>query len=307
MSFVGLLGKVPTEADFVRHNIGSPAAQSLDQWVREAHTTLTRSRGELPSAPVRFLFSDGRSEHALVGTLRASRDQVGRAYPVLAFAAVPAQVAGFSFPALHGAFDAFLSELARVLDEAEATPISSLLQRLESMAIPEIGAIEGARMAFEQASSRMLVEDFHERLFGGAGGGQQLYAYSTFLTACTAVRGGFPSKPGTMLDCPYASSLDVFVWLELARRALRWPTAPSAFWSEGAGRLLLSLGPAPSRLLELLSEPDSSSQALWPLRTERQAAVEAARRSLGPALQRFGPHSEASVAELLETLEAQAT
>src|SRR5690606_36588416 len=95
-----------------------------------------------------------------------------------------------------------------------------------------------------------------------------------------------PGKAATVLDCPIHVDVDLFVWLELARRVFGFPPAhPSFFWLEDpAPRLLFSLGPAPLLILQFLANPSMEHQRLWPLTTSRSQALDTARTSFAPSL-----------------------
>jgi type VI secretion system protein ImpM len=115
--------------------------------------------------------------------------------------------------------------------------------------------------------------------------GGQYYAVSTFLTACLAERGKTLAKAGVTLDCPTRGQVGHAVWLELAQRLLRWDTAPSLLWTVGApeGRLLITLGPATPSALSYWANPAHPGGRLWPLRTQKRPAIEAAEKALAPA------------------------
>ena len=132
------------------------------------------------------------------------------------------------------------------------------------------------------------------------------YAYQTFLTACQDAAKTDPGKAATVLDCPIHVDVDLFVWLELARRVFGFPPAhPSYFWIEDpAPRLLLSLGPAPLPTLQFFANPALEHQRLWPLTTDRTVAIEAAQGVLGPVLAQLG--DSAPLASLLDALAQRA-
>jgi type VI secretion system protein ImpM len=278
---VGFFGKIPAHGDFVRANVGDPLAQRFTRWLEEGSEACHRTRAQLPRRPVPFLFRAAGDARALVGALRGSQDRVGRAFPLAAFAAVQGSLAEQDFPAAPLAYAPFLSALCGALEADPQSP-AALADRMASVPPPPSGGEARADDAVRAAAARPARELLG--LLGDAASGRRHYAVNTLLSACAAVRGREPARAETVLDCPVESDADAWAWLELARRALGWSGAPAFFLRPGApGRLLLSLGSPPPAVLPSLAEPRRDSPKIWPLETSVASAIDAARRSLGPA------------------------
>lgn len=283
MSTVGLFGKIPAQGDFVRINNSDPAAQGFDPWCQEALAALTRSGGSLPADPVYFLYRTNSASNVLVGAMVPSEDKVGRRFPLSIFALVDAGSLGPRFSGMPVAYSAFLEATTMLLADASTLSLAELGTRLAALPLP--GPVEHqqaddiCRRTLEGTSGRELLE----RLFIDLERGQQYYAFSTMVSACMQFRGQEPPRASIVVDCPVAVDVDLFAWLELARRLLQWRTPPAFVWTESEiPRLLLSLGSPPPNVLSFLVNPNSESQRLWPLVTQRPEAIHAAMAGMPP-------------------------
>ncbi len=85
------------------------------------------------------------------------------------------------------------------------------------------------------------------------------------------------------MQAPILGPAQSALWLEVARRRLG-ATIPSLLWTpEGAGHLLMTLGPPAPLALAFLANPRHRSTRLWPLRTAVTTAAEQAWAALEPA------------------------
>ena len=305
MSELGLFGKIPAKGDFIRHNVTDDVARSFEQWVQESNDALRGAGGELPEHPVRVVFTPPGSAKSVVAALVPSQDQVGRKYPLVLFALLPSADAAAHFSTLPVAYAPFLDAAVALGRQAAQMELDPLRAAADALPRPDGAGLSRARDIAAKTLAHPLADEVHGRLFGGGVDGMHLYAYQTFLTACQDAVKNDPGKAATVLDCPIHVDVDLFVWLELARRVYGFPPAhPSYFWVEDpAPRLLLSLGPAPLNVLQFLAKPDMENQRLWPLTTQREKAVDAARGSLGPALEQMG---SAPLGGLMDTLAERA-
>jgi len=302
-SRAGLYGKIPSQADFVRLRAADGPALALVLWLEEGSEAAKRAGAPCGSEPVRFLFRPPGAARALAGVLVGSGDKVGRAFPLALFTQVEGSDLASTFPALPRAAAGFLDAAAALAREAAGLPAAELSARVEGLPLP--GAADVAAGAEEQRAlaAGESGRDLLARLFGEAEGGQRLYALHCFRTACQAVRGGEPARAVAVLDCPVRSGLDRWAWLELARRGLGWEAPPSFFWSEGPGsRLLLSLGPVPASVFGALWRPGASDGRIWPLVTDKPAALATAERALGESVVGALDRHNLSVSDLLEVV-----
>jgi type VI secretion system protein ImpM len=297
---VGLFGKIPALGDFFRLNVADPAAQRLVGWLQEAIEPVYRARLPLPERPVRFLFRVPDVPAALVGTMVASADKVGRVFPLCAFVQLPTRSVASAFPAVPASHAAFLDAAEALLAGASDLDGAALGARARGLPVPPASALAAAEAAARGAAARTRAGDVVQRLFGDLPPGAILYALSTLETALRPLRGKEPARAGLVLDGPAETDVDLWAWLELARRGLGWSGPPPFFWTAGApGRLVLSLGAAGPAVLVHLCDPVHPGQRVWPLRTLQPAAIEAARKAVPPAAVRLVDGADGSVEALV--------
>src|SRR5262249_29793103 len=178
---------------------------------------------------------------------------VGRVFPFAACLPVDAAQLSRSYPRAPLAFSQFLGEVARLGRDAATLAAPTVLERIKQLPLP-------GPMQWD------LADELTERLLDQPAGGLlsslgeppsgAAHGLRTSLSACAAEAAELPSRPArVVLDCPLAGEGPA-VWLELARRVLRWRSPPPFFWTEASPpRLLLCLGAPPASLLGLLARP----------------------------------------------------
>lgn len=298
---IGLLGKAPRHAEFVRHNAASPLAQYLFRWLEESTGRLHGARSALPASSASFVFTAPGISSVLVGTLSSSTDSLGRAFPLTVFQEVPASTVAERYALLPEMFQPFLRSSAELLREAASLDVPQLQERAAKLPTVRPGDVRVAERLRESVLSEKRCEELLQHLNGEGPAEGRYYALHTFLTACTGERQREQSLANVMLDCPFPSHLGPVAWLELAARLLRWAALPPAFfWSEGEQpRLLLCLGAAPPTLLLHLAQPTRTGTQLWPLRTERPAAMAHAKRALSVSQRQVIDSSTSTLEQLL--------
>jgi hypothetical protein len=137
----------------------------------------------------------------------------------------------------------------------------------------------------------------------GASRASLAYALRTFSMACDQAAKTGPAGQGGVItvDAPAPNATARTLWLELARRRLKWrDNSPSLIWTGGeTPRLLMTLGhPAPAALA-YLANPRHRAPRFWPLRTEVGAAIDAALKALNPEQRRLVENPGSTLAELL--------
>jgi type VI secretion system protein ImpM len=296
-----LLGKVPRHPEFIRHNAASPLARYLLRWLEDGVGRLHAARSTLSGPPTCFVFTAPGEKTALVGVLAPSTDSLGRAFPLAIFQEVPTSAVVGRYSLLPEAFQPFFLAATGLTREAAELELEALLAR--AARLPEVGP--GDTRVAERVREALLGEQRCDELLRHACGTGtpegRYYALYTFLTACTGERPRERDMASVVLDCPFPAHLGPTLWLELSARLLRWSTSPpSFFWSEGEQpRLLLCLGAAPSTLLPHLAQPERASANLWPLRTERPAALARAKQALSPTQRRVIDSPSSTLEHLL--------
>ncbi len=294
---VGIYGKIPAQGDFVRVHASDPAAQSLDVWIQESLEALARAGSELPAEPVYFLHP-GAGNGCLIGVLLRSGDSVGRVYPLAVFARVEPGTLGGAWSGFPTAYSLFLADAARLGADLDRVDAALLAARARSLRVPSPPEVTQAANVCQHVLNVTSLGELVGRLFADAPPFAHQYAFKTVLDACDTTRTRPPRAPIT-LDCPIASDVDAFTWMELTRRRLAGaPWVPACVWREGAApSMLLSLGPAHGNLLRFLVRPEDQATQRWPLRSLRVDAIELARQGIAA-------HHRASLDTPVTTLEA---
>jgi type VI secretion system ImpM family protein len=276
--------------DFLRVNAAAPPAPALVEWIHRAHEAMHRSGAVLPAAPIRFVFSDRTAADSLVGVMVASRDRVGRAFPLTAFTSVPGAAVRSAGAGLHAAAEAFASSAEALLARAAELDGPALSSGLDALAPVDDAAGAAARLA--GAAAGLSAAELLGGLFAGLPPGAPAYALYTLQKAVRSARGGIT------VDCPAPDARARWFWLELVRRTLDGSDLPAHFWL--GGRLLVSLGAPQASALGYLGDPSHPSGDVWPLRTEVPNAIAQAWNAFPAAARR--ELEKGSVAALLESL-----
>lgn len=303
MSAVGLFGKMPAKADFVRHHIAEPAARVFDNWLHQGVETLRMTNNSPPNSPVRFLFAPPGTGQVLVGMMVPSQDQVGRSFPLSAFFPMDAAYFSRRFAGIPVACDPFLEGLSRVLSQAHQMSFEQLVSHLEAVPVPAAAQFQAAQEVGTRIQQAVLAENFLSGSFDMAAG-EHHYGIYALTTACQYVHGKPPEQAGTILDCPLSADVDLYAWLELASRLLAWDIQPpSFFWVEApVPRMLLSLGAVHTQILRWFSDPQATHERLWPLKTEHEPSRQQARERMEQQLAAFAPGAGATLGQLLYAL-----
>jgi len=292
---VGVYGKIPAQADFVRINVGELTRLGMDRWFQEAHEVVHGERSRLPDEPACFAIAPSGARAVVLGTLVPGQDAVGRTFPVIAFAILDLGAAG-DFPLLPQAYARFFDGAAALLEGAATLTASDLHAQVQGLA----AELEPERLADVVS----LLRREHAAPLGLALGGLPhgaAYAFRTLLTGCERARSSAHASSGVVtVDGPSPTDASRLLWLELIRRRLGWRDAiPSFLWTRReSNRLLVSLGPPATGLFSYLANPRHKSGRFWPLRTDVESALDQAVAALTPE-QRRVLESPATLADVL--------
>ncbi len=279
---VGLLGKAPCQADFLRLNAPSPAVHAFHRWLEEGLSTLPPASRTFPAEPVTFLFTGHGEATALLGVMSPSTDAVGRHFPLCVFQAVEASGLAGRLAAALTAAQPFFNAARELIAQSATVDAKALAAGLAALpALTEqavTAAQDDVRAALGTRTAGALVD-----AIGRTPAGAPQHALRTVLAACAREKGQPPAKANALLDCPLGEGVDALPWVELASRLLGWKQAAPAFFAQGTSRLLLSLGPPPPSTLGFLANPAHTGTKLWPLRTADPSVLAASRAALAPA------------------------
>lgn len=287
-----VFGKLPTRGDFLRVAPADEAAAFIETWLTAA---VEQSRGQVAQEPVRFLLAHG--QEVLLGCWVASRDEIGRRFPLAYFGRVPRDVAELGWSLLLSFHEGFLGHVEALLHAACAEPavrtFESALSELRALVPPHPSELVRAASDAQARLASESVATFEQRVFGAA----QSMPYA-LLTLREAARRGAADPT---LDLPAASAFDLYVWLELAGCfAGAEPRFPSLTWCLQQTRALVAAG-APSLLtMAFLVDRRHSSNSRWPVWTDRPAGGQAI-QELTPAVQE-ALAARVTLAELMSCL-----
>jgi len=280
---IGVFGKLPAHAEFIRADTTDPAISDIERWMDEAVGLLHRSSSALAEGPAFFAWRSGGGTRTNVGVMVPSRDQVGRQFPLMIFAS--ADGGADLFPAFPVAFAPFLVEATALVSAAQTVDGPTLIEYARRLPVPGPADFAEARASVDDLLAGADVPELCAAMFPATPEGSRYYGIHTFVTACRGAHGHEPSKASVTLECPLGDIPARATWLELARRLLGWRDNPSFFWTDGAhGRLLLPLGPPPPSMLGYLARGGGGSTKLWPLSTTNLAAIDSARNAMSPML-----------------------
>jgi type VI secretion system ImpM family protein len=308
---IGLVGKLPAAADFLRINAGSEAFQSLLGWmidsVQSAAGVLGGDwLGQVPSGSVQAMCYRSRLGTSLLGgALAPSTDQVGRRFPIVAASELEldgeliqhAEV----LPLVLESVWAATSQLVLELPQLDRAGLSAAPLELEVEA-----TVREAIAAYRCWTDEHELDDFIELVFAG----DRARAASAIALVEETVKPYFgvesPETPLSLrLPLGQAGGAAVCFWLDLIERLSGWyRTVPSFFWSHDgdSGALMVHLGRVPPVALSELWLPTGSCDAVCDLVLPKQlwsaAGVSRWERIIGG--------SELSVSDLLHAAAVRA-
>jgi type VI secretion system protein ImpM len=279
---VGFLGKLPSQADFVRQPIADPIGKELDQWLVKSVQNLHLVKAELPETRIRFVLSAQGCDSIAIGVLGKSRDQLGRSFPLAIYTSAPGEAAAQAFHALPLAYGAFLARAESVLLGLAEASVDTLRAQVAELEQVPVALLTQAEQRCAEVLAATASSELFARVFAGRPADAYLYGLYTLRTAASAAQRAPGGAAPTVLGCPIANDVDLLAWLDLTRRCLGWTKhVPSYAWiEEPEPRLLLSLGYASDQLLRFVADPQQASARLWPLWTDRAEAIVLARDAL---------------------------
>ena len=272
---IGLYGKHPSAADFIRVNASSAELREFDQWLSNALAASARLAEERwePSyragLPLSFLFG-GQHRRCVLGALAPSLDQSGRLFPLIIFAEIERNLAVSDFPVFpHHPFFARAHALLARSATASRDEIQTLPTRIPA---DELNSFEGARQAHDRYLAGVRCGSAFGAMFGG-GSRQAPLALREIEHFGRALASGRPPRYGLKfpLSQPAAGRLvsgpsvegNAAFWLALLQQQAARPFMPSMVWSEA--HMIVAAGQLPSRTLVGTWQPDQEDDQLCDL------------------------------------------
>ena len=284
----GAFGKVPSKADFARLGYSNSHTRAFESWLDEAALRLREIGSELPDAPVHFLMRFPGEPTILVGAMRPSRDSVGRRFPLSFYSVLDWRVVEHRWAGLPFAMSPTLEAGDELLRDAAHLDVESIRRRVETLWSPSDVDLARTDEICGDVLVRTPWREPVERTLGADKTIERAsYAFRTLKSAM--------ALPSGAAECPIQVDVDLFFWLELARR-LGANDALHVVWTEEPlPRAIIGVGSPSYALLSAIADPERDVQQIWPLTTKRPVALEQAFAALGPTLESA---RDASMAEL---------
>ncbi len=298
---IGVYGKVSTQPDFLRGNAGEFSQAGFDRWFQDAVESLRTEGTSLPEAPTGFLLAPAGAPVAFVGAFAPSTDAAGRSFPLVIFTQLDARGLPDGFPRATSQYASFVSAAGGLLAAGTGLPGALLVSEAQELGPTLPPADDGGSI------SPLLAGEPAQQLVSMLGGSSAAlgYALRTFTLACDQASKAGPGGRGGVItvDAPAPDAGARAMWLEIARRRLRWrDAAPSLLWTETpGGRLLITLGQPTPAALSYLANPRHRAPRFWPLRTDVSSAIDQAMKSLLPEQRRLVENPRVSLSELVSS------
>ena len=277
-------GKVPGHGDFVRRHAGGRAMRALDPWLQQGlHFAQTRLGSAFKAAydgagTFAFYFVPRDATYPLVGVLRPSYDNVGRAYPFL----IALELGAEAFDARSLAqvplrFNVFLEQAAKIAREAVVGQIDYRDLAAHTDPLNALVKAETSVAFYERYLRESSLIAFWVRLWGHPQDSRKYLLFKNLFDILQPLQGGVPPGYPLVLRfplCPDTHTLDfdVSFWLGVCLRLLGYPALqPAFFWmlpdaAHGAAPfLLLALDVPPAKTFAYLLPAPIESDTLCPL------------------------------------------
>lgn len=259
---IGLVGKLPASADFLRLRAHGELFEALLGWLIDGvELAVGAGRGgeeiEQGTSVQAMVYSRGGST-LLAGALAPSMDRVGRRFPIAAGSELRLEEAIAAHPEL-------LPLVLEPVWEATARFVLDSVP-LERAEIEALGcsaelelSVDAALETYRRWADELCLDDFVALVFDGDVG-RAARGMSLVEEAVRPYRGvEAPDTPLSLrLPLGELGGAAVCFWLDLIKRLAGWRrTVPSFFWSHDGtlGALLLHLGKPPAVALSELWSP----------------------------------------------------
>ncbi|HET9958732.1 MAG TPA: type VI secretion system-associated protein TagF [Polyangiaceae bacterium] len=308
VSALGLIGKVPSQGDYVRIRAQRPEFMQLEEWLSEnVDFALSRARPQWdyavqhggiqafvlrpPSTPANV---------ALAGAIAPSGDRAGRRFPVVAAAslALSTELAASAHLLPLLLEEAWQASSSLVIESTNPdADVHALLEGNPAQSWIELAEVSGDYLAWSQ---ELRLSELWALVHPTPTRDALSYTLRFLGEAIRPWLGKDQAKTPLTLRLPLgqAGGAALCFWLDLVRRLARWQhKVPSYFWSHDgqAGTLLLHLGEPPKSTLAELWAPSSERDEFCDLQGVGPAQH---LPPLAPAFENV-LHDQATVADLL--------
>lgn len=274
----GGFGKIPAKPDFVRVGHSDAQTRELEAWLDDSCLRMREASVELPAAPVHFALHGAGDPTMLVGVMRPSRDAIGRRFPFAVYASLDWRTLQHRWSGLPVAMSPMLQAADEIVVAAGELELEAVRRRVESLWSPSPSDLRESDAICQRVLEQTPWTSLTERVLGtGATLENASYAFRTLKAALARPQGG--------VECPIDIDVDLFFWLEATRRLVRTDAISFLWVEEPVPRLIVSTGEPSHVVLLALADARRDQSQIWPLRTQRAAALEMAHKAVGPILE----------------------
>lgn len=289
-----LFGKLPTQGDFVVRGERGIAERAFAEWLIRA---VEAARGKVPTEAARFVARPVQGP-TLLGCWVASRDVVGRDFPLVASCRVPGSLREVSLGSLlvHcEPLQAWVASASTAAPQRGVEAVSPTGRDLTTLSFPSDHGSRAQVQAPEPAAhpswSALATTHLHEL----AAASFAHVPLDNLRYALSVLQRAVRLRNEVTLEVPASSERALFVWLELLRGFMarennrrdlvqaRDDEPSLLLWLPALRRALVCLDAWPTELLVYLGDAQHQGHGLWPLWSERREARELARSELDPA------------------------
>ncbi len=313
-------GKLPSFADFVRHNAGNREMLAFDQWLQQgllaAKAQFRHSwEADYDDAPAQhFLFYSASAEHWLAGVFVPSRDKSMRRYPFWVSWQIDQTRLGEILPSqVPAALASRCGQARQLVQEArQGLEMNEIAHHLASLSLstPQDFALDIRQ--YQSYLNSKICGSFWKLLFGESG---DLKKYLLFKNLCEIL---LPYRQGTLHELALglrfplaaeapAAAYEASFWIQASLELARNPGfAPVYFWSlPAAGKkarlFLFFRTPAAKNFVHLL-RPDLASDSICELEEEGRDKIESAEQALPSLYRGLLQRPELTLKEFLQRL-----
>lgn len=306
----GLLGKVPTRAEYLPVPTTAPSFAAFDGWLTDATEWAAARAGAAwraafgAGAMYGFAYRPaGSASSLLCGALTPSHDSAGRQFPLALAAPLELAPTLVSRPellpfVLEGVWGDATQGLSDVREGGDSGGPPALPSR------SDLSGEEAAEL-YEQWASSLPLSELWQLL--GPALGNPIGTLRILLETLRPVRGAERPETTLCLRLPLgmAGGAALCFWIDVVRRWAGWrATVPSLFWSHDGsdGMALLVLGSPPKDALAELWLPTGAREQIADFTVLPSDAVEAACGPLPANVEEAARTGQAPVAILLQAL-----
>jgi len=280
MAGVGCWGRLPIQADFVRHNALAPELEGIERWFQEGmEISRQANRGweeEFWQAqPLRFLWTPKGSDRLIVGSWVASSDKGGRQFPFTIFSIPEGLALGSECALAPVLFYDFLKSAQEIaLNGWNGADL--LLFQTRVNGIPFQPDLASARKKYAQYLSTKTNQQLWTSLFGSFDHPKKYALILNLVDRLQPVRKG-ESVP-TVLRLPLVPAVIPGFWIDLALKVGQRSSLPTIIsWTAGTIAFLFHV--SEPKFFRPMFRPDLPSENACDLAREKAEDPDHLRRA----------------------------